>query len=422
MKLASLRSTAARQAAALISGTLFAQLVTFGASPILARLYGPEDFGIYGFFVSAAAIFASVASGRYDLAVVLPESEQESIFVAVLGVFVSACTVFFLAILIYLSGARLGTFVKNPLLDPWLWYLPIYIFLVSANQIFSQLNFRFAQFSIQARIRATQSLAAAGFGIALAVLDLGAGGLILGVLLAQLGVNVLQVFGGFRRYFPIVRAVKKQCLVEVAQRYRKFPFFQVPSTLIETITAYLPVFVLAPFYGAEAAGYFFMAQSIVRVPVTFVAKAVGDVFRQRASRQFNANGECRDLFNKTFSFLIAVSLPGFGVVCYFAPDFFAWVLGERWRVAGVYAQLMTLMFAMQFISSPLSSIFIVSQKLGYNLLMQITTFFVVGLAFYVGVVFFKDPVKTVALYSFAYAFRYSVQVFISYRLSKGGWS
>ncbi|TXH02105.1 MAG: hypothetical protein E6P95_00550 [Candidatus Moraniibacteriota bacterium] len=417
MKFAALRSVAMRQAAALLSGTLFAQLVTFSASPLLSRLYSPIEFGVYGLFVSITVIIASIAAGRYELAIVLPDDKTESAHVAFLGVLITSLVGLFLVVALALTWDSVIALLRNPGIDRWLWLVPVHVMFVSINQILAQLNLRFNEFGIQAKIRVIQSIMAAGFGVTFSALNFGPGGLILGVVAAQILVNVIQVGRGLGCYFPYVKSFGWSRCSMLGRKYRKFPIYQVPSTLIETLTSYIPIFVLSPFFGAEAAGYFFMAQSIVRVPVVFLSKAVGEVFRQRASRQFNSKGNCRDLYVKTFWILIGVGAPGFGILAYVAPDLFSIVLGERWRDAGVYAQFMCVMFLMQFVSSPLSAVFIVTQRLGHNLLMQVGTFLVVGTSFLVGVLYLNSPLETVTLYSAAYALRYVVQLRLSFKYS-----
>jgi O-antigen/teichoic acid export membrane protein len=49
------------------------QAITVLVSPILTRLYTPEDFGVFGVYASILGIVTVVASLRYEYALPLPE-------------------------------------------------------------------------------------------------------------------------------------------------------------------------------------------------------------------------------------------------------------------------------------------------------------------------------------------------------------
>ena len=69
----------------LITGTAVAQVVSFGMSIVLARIYTPRDMGLLGTYVSVASILVAVAALRYDMAIMLPKKEAEALSVARLG-------------------------------------------------------------------------------------------------------------------------------------------------------------------------------------------------------------------------------------------------------------------------------------------------------------------------------------------------
>src|SRR5690606_10969368 len=63
----------------LLSGsTAVGQVVVILASPILARLYTPEDFGTLGVIASLLGIISVIASLRYQLAIPIPEDDEEA--------------------------------------------------------------------------------------------------------------------------------------------------------------------------------------------------------------------------------------------------------------------------------------------------------------------------------------------------------
>ena len=61
----------------LVSGTTIAQLVGILITPVLTRLYAPEAFGTLALFTSITSILGVIACMRYELAIMLPESDEE---------------------------------------------------------------------------------------------------------------------------------------------------------------------------------------------------------------------------------------------------------------------------------------------------------------------------------------------------------
>ena len=58
------------------------------AAPILTRLYDPDDFGLLAVYSGILALVLVVASVRYELAIPLPEDEEEAANIAVLSLLI----------------------------------------------------------------------------------------------------------------------------------------------------------------------------------------------------------------------------------------------------------------------------------------------------------------------------------------------
>ena len=62
----------------LVTGTTLAQIIVVLTSPLLTRLYGPEAFGFYALFASITGILGVIACMRYELAIMLPKTDEEA--------------------------------------------------------------------------------------------------------------------------------------------------------------------------------------------------------------------------------------------------------------------------------------------------------------------------------------------------------
>ncbi len=67
------RSGFARSVSILAGGAALAQAAAIATSPILTRIYKPADFGALQVFISLMGLVLVAASGRYEVALLLPD-------------------------------------------------------------------------------------------------------------------------------------------------------------------------------------------------------------------------------------------------------------------------------------------------------------------------------------------------------------
>src|SRR5579863_5328144 len=79
------RNRFARNASIIAGGTALAQLLGVASAPILTRIYHPADFGALQVFISVMALMMVAASGRYEIAMLLPDDDQSAIDLLVLS-------------------------------------------------------------------------------------------------------------------------------------------------------------------------------------------------------------------------------------------------------------------------------------------------------------------------------------------------
>lgn len=88
-------------------GTVFAQLLTVIATPVLARICGPDAFGMLALFTSITTTIAAVSCLRYEMSIMLPRSDKDA--ANLLGVsFASAATISLLTLPLLYWGRRSG--------------------------------------------------------------------------------------------------------------------------------------------------------------------------------------------------------------------------------------------------------------------------------------------------------------------------
>jgi O-antigen/teichoic acid export membrane protein len=189
--------------------------------------------------------------------------------------------------------------------------------------------------------------------------------------------------------------------------------------LLEKGSGQIPVLLLSAFFGSAVTGFFSLSQRVIAAPEGLISVSVGDVFRQQASVEYQKTGNCRKTFIKLFKILVLVSIIPFAILGFAAPVLFEVIFGSQWEVAGGYVQIMTIMFFLSFIVSPLSSMFIIAEKQKLDLIIQLFHFIFICLSFFAGYRFFKKPEAAILLYTITYSIKYLFEFYLSYRFSGG---
>ena len=182
-------------------------------------------------------------------------------------------------------------------------------------------------------------------------------GLIKGMVMAKLVACLYFFYYIKKNNFRHVRHIKPIFLIRVLIRYSDFFKFALPGNVLNTLATNAPSFLLNYFYGMSVTGYYSMANRCVGLPIALASKSAGDVFKQEASKAYQQYKECYKIFNHVMKLLIKGSIAYSLLIVLFAPIVIVFVLGEQWRVAGEYAQLLVLVGATGLVYSPLSSIF-----------------------------------------------------------------
>ena len=401
-------------------GTVISQAVPILASFFLARIYTPEDFGLFQVYFSISMVGTVFMTMRYEMAIMLPEKKEDARHVFVLSCLIAFAWSVIILLLVLLFRHPFAHLLKQPSLANSLFVLPFTLLVIGVYQSLNYWSNRHKQYTRLSFSRVARSVNSSVFSIAFGFVSfMKSTGLIIGDSLGQASSSLFLGARLMRDEPGLFRNVSKAKLKEMAHRYRQFPLFNVPSGLLEKLSGNLPALILIPFYGATVVGLFSMSQRMISVPGSVVARAFGDVFRQSATEQYIQNKECKHLFLQTLKKLTILSVPAFTVLFFIVEPLFVIAFGEEWREAGTYARILMPMFLLQFIVSPLSNMFLVAEQQKKDFFLQICLFLAILSALYGGYYVFKSPTATLMLYSGVYTLKYMVELILSYGFSKG---
>jgi len=344
----------ARSVTLLAGGTALGQVITVLVSPILTRLYTPEDFGIFGVYASILGIVTVVASLRYEYALPLPEDDETAANILVLCFVLLFGMVMLSWFVIHGLGSQIVTWANVPGLQPYLWLIPLGMLGAGTYQILNYWAVRKRDFPRIARTRLSRGVARAALQVGMGFAHSGPLGLLLGQLAGETAGSTSLGLAAWRKDRAPFKTVSLQGIRQAGTRYRRFPLFSSLADLLEALGLQLPQIIFAAFYGAKVAGWFALSQRVIAAPLNMVVDAVAQVYFGEAARLPKDDPKAmRRLFLKLTGRLAITGGVPVAVICILAPWFFTLVFGPEWEMAGRYVQIMGVMFAVRFAIVPL---------------------------------------------------------------------
>lgn len=361
----------ARSVSVLAGGTAAGQLIVIAASPILTRLYTPEDFGLLAVYAGILGILGVIANLRYQLAIPLPDSDEDAASIAALSLLVVVLITVLAAIAVWLFGAELVHLLNTPALETYLWLVPVGIFLVGIYQTLQYWALRTKLFSIIAKTKMVQSASVAGIQIIGAAL--GPVALLGGRTLGQAAVN-LSLWKGIKSTLPAQGgSVNVKSILAMALKFKQFPLFSSWAGLLNASGSQVPPLFFAALFGPAAAGGYMLAQRVINMPLSVIGAAIADAFLPSSIDALREKRLGRHVAS-LFLALASLILPGATLLFFIAPGIFGVVFGEEWYLAGEIVRWLSPMLAIQFLISPVSRIFVTLERQGLALSLQASLF------------------------------------------------
>ena len=347
----------------LVTGTTVSLIITLLASPIITRLYGPAAFGLVALFTSITGILGVIVCLRYELAIVLPKSDEEAAnlfgLCMLLVVVVSVATIPLLIIL----EQPLLQFLKAPQLGQFFWLIPPTLLISGTFLALNYWNTRTKQFKRLSIARISSSFSTTGTQLGAGFLGYTSGGvLIYANVFGQLvstGVLGIQIMRDHLSFFR--ENISWEGMADTFRRYSNFPKFDVWSALINQISWQVPVLLLSSFFSTTIVGYYSLGMMMVTLPMSLIGGAIAQVFFQRAAIAQH-EGSLSLIFEDAYSFLIKISLFPLLLLTFIGQDLFILIFGPSWGEAGFYIQILSVWAVFFFISSPISAILSIAGK------------------------------------------------------------
>lgn len=400
----------------LIGSSAVAQLAVILSSPILTRLYSPNDFGILTAFISTFSVLLVVGSFRYELAIGVPKDDKTAVGLLVVSLLVLAgITVAFLPILMLLlvlfpSG---GTLEK---VQPFLWLLPFALFGGGTYQCLTFWAMRRQTFDAIAKTKITKTISLVTVQLMGGIFALGALPLILGDIISRFaGIRTLTK-DVLRQDFQLVKRLRWSDLANASRKYVRYPKLAAPAALINRAALQAPPLLLISLYGTEVGGWFGLTQRVALLPLALIGQSISQVYIGELSKLIRESSEkIRKLYFLLTKRLLLVGLLPTLFLLVGGPFLFRFVFGDEWAQSGVYVQVLAPMFLIQLSATPLSQTLNLIDGQRVQLVVDILNLVLIIGMMYLTFTFELGVLWTLGAYSFSNSLTYVLAFFLTLR-------
>ena len=384
----------------LFSGNIASRVILILGTPLLARYFSPGEVGQWQIYLALLAILVPLTSWKYEIAIVLPETDSGANNVLTAGILLSlASTAAWVVIFVLISQAISDT-VKVPFIASYGWTLPIIAWLYSIEQFFSYWFTRKHQFKSQVPSSIVRSISMIGIPISLVLfIEETRNELIIGSIFAQLLATSIICALFVNKYWKSLDF--KQHTTELSNalvKYKNYPFYVTPYTLLSQISTRLLIFIVAYYATTHEVGLFAMSLQLTLIPVTFISLSLSKVIFPKLSKHLASSITHRLITNLQY-IIVIISVPWATFFVFYTSELFGILLGPEWKNAGKYAAWLTGPSMILLFTAWLNRVYDVAGKQKLEFALQLTYSVILFASIFYSLYVGKDTLFSVALYS-----------------------
>lgn len=352
-------------------GTSISQLLLVLSTPIISRIYSPEDYGLQGLILSYTGLFSIAASLGLEVSIVSQENKENADRILLICLLLN----FFVAIL---GGFAIRIFISTDILSygelPSWSSIPASI-IIWAIGSFMALRYWAIRNDYYKTI--SESLVTQGIGRAITPIIYGVFrnnwlGLLFGEIVGRL-LGILKIMK--LAIGDLEHVLKTSALLDYYETIRvnwKFIILGLPSSVINSLYSLLPVPFISMIFGNEMSGQFLLVQNILAIPSSLVSSSVADAFHSRLSKEKKANLQSGNfLLIKTVRGLTLLAILIFVPIAVISPFIFENIFGNKWKQAGMMMPYIAMLSMFAFVVSPLSRAIFVYNKQEYKIYVDL---------------------------------------------------
>lgn len=338
------------------ASTAISQFMIIAATPIISRLYTPENFGNFSIFMSIYIPLAAIGTLKYDSSIATTKSINKARLLTAASICIS------LSISLTYLGIILILFMLDHIKSSNLLLIPACTFFIGLQCSLQQLSLRESKvkvYSISLICGALGNISAATLlgqlslfrevGLELSIL---ASTIISSLILT---INTFQLRKRIDNTFITKRKVLTSLIL--VKSYKRYPIYVLPTYLGSIAFSSITPLMIGAYYGVSQLGLYTMASKIISMPLGVIASAFGESFRSLFFKAVREKRSPKKLWERSLLALIILGFTLFSAISFFAPYTISFILGELYISSLALFNPIALCAILSFITNPTSVIF-----------------------------------------------------------------
>lgn len=370
-----------------VSYSLIGNIVSILGTLYLTKIYSSVVFGEYGLFISNISLLSVIATLRLNWAyqnTILVTDEQE-VFTA--GVLLAST--FSIILFIVLNVINIVRPIESNR-----YLIPIGLWLFSIMDILNQVGMKKGKSILIGKLKVVFFILLVALQIILfSMWGNSKNSLIYAYIVSYLVVILMTVIK-FQEYLTL----KKFSLKTIIQKHRRFIILSTPTSLLSTLSAELPNYLIKNFFSLELLGNYVVANRLLKKPVSLVSESISKALHPILAENKNSRKGNPALIKNTIKILGFSSIIPAIIAFFYSEDIIVYLMGVKWKETGKIVVYLLPYFIAKFIYSPVKMSFQVYNKQGLGLILFSIDSLVVFLSFLIGF-YFKDFYLGLLLFS-----------------------
>lgn len=379
----------------LAGATLIVQVISFFLTPIITRLYSPENYGLYGTLITCSSILVSFFSLKFEMGIIKSDNIEEERDLTFLSL--ASVLVFFLFTFLIGLSFEFWDFSIFGIEGKILIGSSIIAFFLSISNIFQQVLNNLEKYKVislktvlsKLVITSTQILYGLKGNSYISLILGQISGLLIGMiyLLSRIPRTLL-------RFDLSIKRLKKTVI-----NNKYFPRYLALQGLLNAVSQSVPVIFLNHFYSETIVGNYFLAIAILQLPLSLLGKSIRQVFFKNISVDNKDPQKILKKLKKIVLVLSLLSTPFLFIIIFFGIDLFTFIFGDDWIIAGEFSKYLIFWVVLMFINIPTSSVLILINKQKVQAQYEFFLLFVRVISFLICGYYF-DYATAIILFSF----------------------
>jgi O-antigen/teichoic acid export membrane protein len=344
-----------KKAGLLSIGAIVAQAISFLVLPLLARTYGPIEFGKFSILVAVGLMFTPLATLKLETLIVVEKNHQKAglyLGIVVLMTLLVSITIFIFSFIL----TTISIFSDQFNFDYFWYLLPLIVIVNSIVLLAQQIALRANSYKEFSLTGIFQSFFVALSQITLSLITPKAFYLFLGWFLGKI-LGVAWILSKTRELLRFRTRAGNVYLETLRRIYPQIKHLN-QGSLFESIAVAFPTVYVGVVFGSKYAGIFSLSQVLLMAPIVLVGSGIGSLILT----EYSSDSESEIQFQKKGIRKVFLLLAGISLLLILFYFLFAGVLvdnifGPKWSSAVELLSLIVIPYSVGLVWYPLVNLF-----------------------------------------------------------------